>query len=161
MKFDQQWINENLEIVKDKYVTLSETFSKFRRANPDHDEPVAEREIFKSLETSLSRLGTFRAGKVFDLSQLLIGWNYDEIDVNDLDESDMTRFMREIAVAVDDLDDAIDYFTYEPLTEVVATKRVSASGGALKISLTSECNAMGIGVGDYVRVTVSKVSGHR
>lgn len=40
---------------------------------------------------------------------------------------------------------------------ITTTKRVSASGGALKISLTSECNALGIGVGDYVEITIRRV----
>lgn len=42
-------------------------------------------------------------------------------------------------------------------TSITTTKRVSASGGALKISLTSECNALGIGVGDYVEVSIKRV----
>ena len=44
------------------------------------------------------------------------------------------------------------------LEEVITTKRVSASGGALKISITSECNALGVGVGDYIEVTIRKAS---
>lgn len=40
--------------------------------------------------------------------------------------------------------------------EITTTKRVSASGGALKISITLECNALGIGVGDYVEVVIRK-----
>lgn len=40
---------------------------------------------------------------------------------------------------------------------ITTTKRVSASGGALKISLTSECNALGVGVGDYVEITIKRV----
>ena len=40
--------------------------------------------------------------------------------------------------------------------ELITTKRVSASGGALKISITSECNALGVGVGDYVEVRIRR-----
>ena len=42
-------------------------------------------------------------------------------------------------------------------TVLTTTKRVSASGGALKISVTPECNALGIGVGDYVEITIRRV----
>lgn len=41
-------------------------------------------------------------------------------------------------------------------SELITTKRISASGGALKISLTSECNALGLGVGDYVEVVLKR-----
>lgn len=40
---------------------------------------------------------------------------------------------------------------------ITTTKRISASGGALKISVTPECNALGIGVGDYVEITIRRV----
>lgn len=47
--------------------------------------------------------------------------------------------------------------TAAPLSEIRTTKRISASGGALKVSITPECNALGIGVGDYVEITIRRV----
>ena len=46
------------------------------------------------------------------------------------------------------------HFVSSPIT---TTKRVSTSGGALKISITPECNALGIGVGDYVEITIRRL----
>lgn len=44
-----------------------------------------------------------------------------------------------------------------PLSEIRTTKRISASGGALKVSITTECNAMGLDVGDYVEVVLRRI----
>lgn len=205
------------ENVQNAFDNLFATYDVFRRRDlytPDH--------IFRDLKSSLSEVGTFRAGKVFDLSQIFVGFRVDDVDVDDLEESSeredfITRMeiARESIVEVQryfdgaleesryairchETGDVIDTFStfeeaesrlreyettdkkdgtfeegfyeiYDNATEeilvckewfldnITTTKRVSASGGALKISITSECNAMGLGVGDYVEITIRRV----
>lgn len=56
-----------------------------------------------------------------------------------------------------ELVDILDGYLCRTKDVLTTTKRVSASGGALKISITPECNALGIGVGDYVEITIRRV----
>lgn len=82
----------------------------------------------------------------------------EECEAEDKDNGEFVEGFYEI---YDSLKDEIVACKEWYAEQVTTTKRVSASGGALKISITSECNAMGLGVGDYVEVTIRKVLGRR
>lgn len=65
---------------------------------------------------------------------------------------------RTIEDVVKALVDALDTPYLERADDpIITTKRISASGGALKVSLTAECNALGLGVGDYVEISIRRV----
>lgn len=207
------------EKVQDAFETLSIAYNHFKKV----DLWVAEDPIFKDLKTALSDVGTFRAGKVRDYSELFVGFRVDDVYADEFKITyDEISFRTKMEIALESIASAQNYFTatveesryyvwsraegdiydtfstiedaqkyleeceeedmcngvyieghyeiYDSLKEEIVarkvqdfneirtTKRVSASGGALKISITSECNALGVGVGDYIEVTIRRAS---
>lgn len=138
--------------IHNRIVVGNKVLFRERDIAPLRNQIVERHTTYRPYNDEEIRLGLNRNadGSIIDMCPVLDLKSVGE-DMDELETYVIKKVTKELV-------DALDAPKFDRLdkSEIITTKRISASGGALKISLTSECNILGLGVGDYVEIVLRR-----